>query len=174
MENAANTGNADATIEEYLDAVFRVHVDYAMPKNRDRLEAEFSEESVSELFYGGYSWKKHASCMEVDETTASDQVILVKHFKAEISSENAIAAMIRQHCRPATHLEAYALAKACPELQRQFRMVALGSFALNGGKPFVAVLQGSAQKRSLDSYWFDDEVRGWPPDTRFLVVRCHA
>lgn len=158
-------------IEDNLDKAFRVRVAYDMPKNRDRLEAEFSAGSVSELFYGNYPWKKHASCAKVDETKASDRIILLKHFNAEISSESAITVMIRQHCRPATHLEAYAFAKAHPELQRQFRMVALGSFALNGGKPFVALLQGSSQKRSLDSYWFDDEVRGWPADIRFLVVR---
>ncbi|MFH1973648.1 MAG: hypothetical protein ABIK13_03535, partial [Patescibacteria group bacterium] len=83
-------------------------------------------------------------------------------------SEANIAEMDTLGYRPATHLEAYAFAKANPELQRQFWIVALGSSTLDGDLRSVAVLDGVSGRRILDSNWFGIV---WISDDRFLFVR---
>ena len=70
--------------------------------------------------------------------------------------------------RPATHLEAYAFAKANPELQCQFWIVALGSFTLRGGNRCVAVLRSYSGRRILFYDWSECE---WVSCFRFLFVR---
>lgn len=147
---------------EYL-----VPVGYDMPRDKGKLEAEFSKGGVSELFYGNYEWRNHSSCVGIDETPG-DRVMLVKHFDRETESEANIAEMDKLGYRPATHLEAYAFGRANPELRRPFWIVALGSFALSDGGRSVAVLRGYGAKRSLDFYWFGSR---WSADARFLLVR---
>lgn len=150
---------------EYL-----VPVAYDMPRNKGTLEGEFSKDGVSELFYGNYEWKNHSSCAEIDQTPG-EHIMLVKHFNRAIESEDAIAEMDKLGYRPATHLEAYAFAKANPELQRQFWIVALGSSTVCDGDRFVAVLDGCSGRRVLDGLWFDDE---WDSDRWFLFIRSGA
>src|SRR3989344_2635932 len=106
---------------EYL-----VHVGYDMPRDKTKLESEFSEGGVSELFYGNYEWENHSSCAEIDQTPG-ERIMLVKHFDRKSKSEANITEMDKLGYRPATHLEAYAFAKANPEMQRQFWIAALGS-----------------------------------------------
>lgn len=148
---------------------FTVFVDYTMPRDRTTLEAEFSKNGVSELFFGSHEWFFHSSCVDIDQNPG-ERIMLVKHFGWLIESEDAIAEMDKQGYRPATHLEAYAFAKANPDLQRQFWILALGSFALDGdgvGRA-VASLFDFADKRIFGLDWFG---LGWRFDGRFLFVR---
>jgi hypothetical protein len=147
---------------EYL-----VPVAYDMPRDKGKLEAEFSKDGVSDLFYGNYEWQPHSSCAEIDQTPGN-RVMLVKHFGRYTESEANIASMDKLGYRPATHLEAYAFAKANPELQRQFWIVALGSSAVRGDDRDVAVLYSDSDRRILGNSWFDS---GWNSDDRFLFVR---
>jgi hypothetical protein len=151
--------------DEYL-----VPVGYDMPRDKATLEAEFSKGGVSDLFYGGYEWQNHSSCAGIDQTPGSPKatVMLVKQFGRAMTSEAAIAEMDRLGYRPATHLEAYAFAKANPDLQSQFWIVALGSSAVRGGGRYVAMLRGASGGRLLGAYWFD---RVWNGLYRFLAVR---
>ncbi|MFH1973268.1 MAG: hypothetical protein ABIK13_01515, partial [Patescibacteria group bacterium] len=83
-------------------------------------------------------------------------------------SEANIAEMDTLGYRPATHLEAYAFAKANPELQRQFWIVALGSSTMGGGFRCVALLRSGSGRRVLGDCWFGGE---WGSGRRFLFVR---
>ena len=149
------------------DGEYRVPVAYDMPRDKGKLEAEFSKNGVSELFYGNYEWKNDRSCAEIDQTPG-ERIMLVKHFGRNTTSEANIVEMDKLGYRPATHLEAYAFARANPELQRQFPIIALGSSALSGGNRYVAVLSGGPVRRILDFHWFGGE---WSSDSRFLAVR---
>ncbi len=144
-----------------------VHVRYAMPSKKGLL-ADFSIDSVSELlYYGSYKWQKHSACADMSEVDG-DRVMLLKKFNGRSTSEACIKLMSSLDYRPATHIEAYAFAKAYPELQRQFWIVALGSYAIRGANKVVAVLYGCAEKRSFDHRRFDFD---WGADDRFLFVR---
>ncbi|TAL44597.1 MAG: hypothetical protein EPN91_04110 [Salinibacterium sp.] len=146
---------------------YHVPVGYDMPHDKGKLEAEFSKDGVSELFYGNYEWQPHSSCAEIDQTPGN-RVMLLKHFGRKTESEANIAEMDRLGYRPATRLEAYAFAKANPELQRQFWIVALGSSTMDGGDRYVAVLRGDSGRRILGISGFDRE---WRSGHRFLFVR---
>lgn len=105
-----------------------------------------------------------------------EAVFLLKHFGTDISSESAIRWGIENRTtdapdgyRPATALEAIDFAAKHPELQLQFSIVALGSFALGGGGDRrVAVLDRNGGGRDLDGYWFDSD---WYSAFCFLFVR---
>lgn len=144
-----------------------VPVAYDMPRDKQKLEGEFSEDGVSDLFYGNYEWQPHLACAEINQTPGN-RVMLLKHFGRDTESEANIVEMDKLSYRPATHLEAYAFAKVNPELQRQFWIVALGSSAMLGGDRCVAVLDSDSGWRILGHGWFDD---GWHSDSRFLFVR---
>lgn len=145
---------------------YRVHVGYDMPRDKGTLESEFSKDGVSELFYGNYEWQPHPSCAKIDQTPG-DRVFLVKHFGRETESEANITEMDKLGYRPATHIEAYAFAKANPELQRKFWIVALGSSAMGVDIRSVAMLFSDSGRRILDHNWFDDR---WHAGSRFLFV----
>ncbi|MFA5936248.1 MAG: hypothetical protein WC787_05365 [Patescibacteria group bacterium] len=147
--------------KEYL-----VPVDYTALPSFTELEKEFGKGNVSNLF-DGRSFQKHASCANLEESH-SDKIFLVKHFNREVELEDAIAEMDKLGYRPATHIEGYAFQKANPELQRQFWIVAPGSFAPLGGGPCVAVLHGLGSMRVAGCSWFDNK---WRSDFRFLFVR---
>jgi hypothetical protein len=159
---------AGSEIERPLvDGEYCVHVGYDMPRDKATLEAEFSKNGVSDLFTGNYEWTNHPSCTGIDQTPG-ERIMLVKHFDRETESEANIAEMDKLGYRPATHLEAYAFAKANPELQRQFWIVALGSSAMDDGRRCVAVLGSVSDRRILDRGWFG---YGWRSSFRFLFVR---
>lgn len=132
----------------------------------EELKKEFGENNVSTIF-DGRPWEKHDSCVGMDETSG-DRDFLVEYFGREISSEDAIAEMVSQGYRPATPVEAIAFAKAHPELQRQFWIVALGSFAMNGDDRLVAVLDAGAGGLYLGDACF---VGAWDVDFGFLFLR---
>lgn len=147
---------------------YLVPVTYAALPSFADLEREYGKDNVSDLF-DGRPFQKHASCEGMDETPG-DRVFLVKHFGRNTTSEANIAEMDKLGYRPATHLEAYAFAKAQPELQRQFWIVALGSFVLGEDGRCVALMNGDSGRRLSSSYW---SPRRWGSDFRFLFVRKH-
>lgn len=146
---------------------FLVYVDYTMPHNKEALEAEFSKGGVSKLFYGNYAWQPHLSCSDASQTPGN-RIMLLKHFGCDTMSEANIAKMDRLGYRPATHFEAYAFAKANPELQRQFWIVALGSSTMDSDIRDVAILRSDSERRTLAGGWFGYE---WKSNCRFLFVR---
>lgn len=154
-------------VERLLGSTIRVHVDYQMPRDKETLEAEFSENGVSKFFYGDYEWQLHSMCHGMDQAPG-EREFLVKHFNRKIESNEAIAEMGKLGYRPAIHLEAYAFAKMNPELQRRFWIVALGSFTMPHSSQRVAVLRSDSGRRVLHSGWYDG---GFYAYRRFLFVR---
>lgn len=144
---------------------YKVYVDYEMPSFAD-LEKEFGKRNVSDIF-DGRPFDLHPSCSDIDETPG-ERVFFVKHFGREIESEGVINEMKYEGYRPATHAEAIVFAKAHPDLQREYPIVALGSFALYVGDRCVAVLRRSVTGRLLGGGRFDG---GWSVGCRFLLVR---
>ena len=148
------------------DAHYRLHVFYAPLPSLAQLKEEFGENNVSNLF-DGRPWEKHASCEKMDETPG-ERDFLVKYWSRETESEATILEMDALGYRPATHQEAYEFQKAHPDPQRQFPIVALGSFALHGDLQYVAVLDSGSAGRVLGYDWFDGR---WHARYRFLFVR---
>ena len=147
---------------EYL-----VPVTYAPLPSFAELEQEFGKGNVSNIF-DGRPFTKHTSCSDISETPGN-LIFLVKHFGREINSDDAIAEMNRLSYRPATHIEVYEFQKAHPDLQRQFSIVALGSFAMDVSNLCVAVLRSNSDRRIFGHCWFD---YGWVDVAcRFLFVR---
>ena len=159
--------NALTTEQPLGEGEYRVFVDYTMPHDKETLEREFSEGGIWYRFIGSYEWQLHPSCAEIDQTPG-ERIMLVKHFDRETKSEQNIAEMNTLGYRPATHPEAYAFAKANPDLQRQLWIVALGSSAINCGDRFVMVLDGSSSRRVLGHSSFGSS---WVASGRFLFVR---
>jgi len=145
---------------------FLVPVSYTPLPSFSKLEHEFGQGNVSNIF-DGRPFQKHSSCVNIDETSGN-KIFLVKHFGRETESEDNIAEMDKLGYRPATQIEAHAFQKKNPDLQCQFYIVALGSFAVGGGGRFVAVLGSRSGRRVFGNDWFDD---GWDAGGRFLFVR---
>ena len=93
-----------------------------------------------------------------------------RHIRSErISSENIIEEMDSWFCRPATLMELLALGATHPELQREFRVVALGSIWRDSRGiclvPFLGV-HGVMRKSYLNPFDCD-----WDAGFRFLGIR---
>lgn len=144
---------------------YRVFFSNAPLPSNAALEEEFGKGYVSDIF-DGRPFQNHASCVNMD-VTPGEKIFLVKHFGQETQSEANIAEMDALY-RPATHLEAYEFQKAHPELQRQFWIVALGSFAVDGVSQCVAMLRADGGRRVFGSDWFGSR---WSAGGRFLFVR---
>ncbi len=151
-----------------VEGEYRVFVDYTMPHDKETLEAEFSG-GVDNLFYDNHKWKKHSSCVGIDETPG-DRVMVVKHFDRETESEANIGEMHKLGYRPATHLEAYAFAKVNhTEPPWDFWIYALGSHVMYGHRYDVAGVwphDGRCPGLSYDRF-----CCRWSVHTRFLFVR---
>jgi len=160
------TGKIPSDIRKLRKNEYLVPVSYAPLPSFSELEHEFGKGNVSDIF-DGRLFQKHASCCNIDETSG-DKIFLVKYFGRETESENNIAEMDKRGYRPATHIEAHAFQKVKPKLQRQFRIVALGSFAMGGGRQCVAVLDGGSDGRIFGGCWFGSR---WGAGRRFLFVR---
>lgn len=91
------------------------------------------------------------------------------HLNKSASSEEVLLHMEKNNLRPATLAELLAFGAKYPEIQREFPIVALGSFWINGdGIRLVLYLGKDNSKRFFNLYWFD---RDWSGDWRFLAVR---
>lgn len=96
--------------------------------------------------------------------------IALFHFNQSIDSADVIAEMENQGYRPATIDELLALGENCPDLQREFRIIALGSVWRRNlsGIHYVISLWHRSGRRSLFLVWF---VSSWHADDRFAAVR---
>lgn len=118
-------------------------------------------------FHGSSDWQDHKSCQDISREPG-DRAMLLKHFARDISSDDVITWAEENGYRPATRADAIAYAKANPDEQRKFPIVALGSFVEVGGDRIVTVLSNSTRLLSLDGSNFGG---GCPSYCRFLLVR---
>ncbi len=83
------------------------------------------------------------------------------------STNVALAEIKRRRLRPGTAQEDLAVGEQYPELQRQFPIVALGSFWANpDGDRYVVGLRGDDSTRRADLDW---DGHAWHPVYRFLA-----
>jgi hypothetical protein len=99
----------------------------------------------------------------------SEKEILVFHFKKGMRSEEIIAKMAEEGCRPADIWELIALAKEKPKLPRKYLIIALGSICMYGAIRRVPSLSGNIdyRYRRLNLYRFDG---GWGDGCYFAAV----
>lgn len=161
-------GNGETRTGEYV-----VPVSYQLPPFAE-LDGKLFD-WASDLFSDKYTWKEHRSVWGLVDRTPGERNLLVKQFMEEeieemggLTSENVIAWAAAHGYRVATHEEAVDFAKAQPDLQRQFPIAALGSFAVDGDFRCVAVLIRDGALRDLDYGRF---VSRWLAHFRFLLVR---
>lgn len=145
---------------------YRVQVSYEVPRDNKMLEAEFLCKSSSDLLFNR-EWRLHLSSDKRDRTPG-ERIMLVKRIESEADD---IIEMDRLGYRPATHLEAYAFAKANPELLRQHWILALGSTAVYDGHRYSVALRKDSDGRIVVNLWFGDS---WYSHFRILFVRKFA
>lgn len=91
------------------------------------------------------------------------------HFNRYIeSADDVLRELDKSGLRPATIEELLAFSLKYPEIQRQFPIVALGSFWQRFVDRLVPYLWSISNERTLFLHWF--ELR-WFYDSRFLAVR---
>jgi hypothetical protein len=140
-------------------------VSYQLPPYGELKDMVFNW--ASDLFNGSHVWEEHESVRGQIDRIPGKKSFLVKHFDRKMKSEQVIEWAEANGYRVATHEEAVDFAKAHPDLQRQFWIVALGSFTHGYDDRDVAVLYGDGARRDLDGGWFGRE---WDASDRFLIV----
>ncbi|MBD3251717.1 hypothetical protein GF380_04675 [Candidatus Uhrbacteria bacterium] len=162
-----------AEVERSIGSTITIPVSYQLPFHEELHGTVF--DWASSLFSNTYTWEEHESVRGLVDRTPGDRDFLVKHFTEEeiremdgLTSEHVIAWADKNGYRASVLEETVDFAKAQPDLQRQFPIVALGSFAVYRASRVVAILRGNDARRGLDDGWFDYR---WDADSHFLLVR---
>jgi hypothetical protein len=122
---------------------------------------------VSGLWHERHAVKLQGSLRELTLSTG-DKVVFLKRFDRRVTNSQAIDWAFENGYRLAFPAEREAFSKANPDLQRNFWIVDLGSFALSGNRTYIHVLREDSHEWSLTD---DTFFWGWPPETHFLFVR---
>lgn len=99
---------------------------------------------------------------------AGDRAVFLKRFDQASDSDQVITWANANGYRLAFPAEREAFTKANPDLQRQYWIVDLGTFANERDGRGVPLLCGNSTARRLDHQWFSKE---WSADTRFLLIK---
>lgn len=97
-----------------------------------------------------------------------DLEIVLVHFGKDIESDDVLAELDKLGLRAAVLPELLAFGETHPEVQREFPIIALGSFANESGNRRVPYLDDWLGRRKLDLCWF---VSRWHDRCRFAAVR---
>lgn len=120
---------------------------------------------------GAYDWKNMditAANFPVNKRQSGGVVVCLIHFDKGMGSDEVIAELDAMGLRPAELPELLALGACCPNLQREYPIVALGSFwQRRVGRRYVPCLYRNGSDRDLDLYWYD---LGWVLGCRFAAV----
>ncbi len=120
---------------------------------------------------GLYDWNNIniiAGCFPVKGEGQVELEPELVHFDRTRSSEVALAELDKRGLRPGTIEELLAFGEAYPEVQREFRIVALGSVARVDGSRYVPFLDRDGSRRYLNLQWFGGD---WYGHCRFLAFR---
>ena len=147
----------------------------ANPTDEMELVIDYTKTLGQAIADGNYDWKN--SDINTKNFPISPEMIGKKvevsaklfHFNRNISSEDAISEMDKAGYRPATLMELLVLGFLFPELQKQFPIIALGSFWRNAcDDRYVPYLSVDGSERWLDLRWFWGD---WIAYYRFLGIR---
>lgn len=143
-----------------------------IPINTYSITVDYSLSLADMIKAGRYDWVNDdivANHFPVSDNGKTEIEMHLVRFNRTIESEKAIAELDNMGLRPASIEELLALGAQCPDLQREFPIVALGSvWRPSGGCPPVPYLWFYSGKRGLRLRWFDD---GWDDSYRFAAVR---
>ncbi len=137
-----------------------------------KVVVDYSKTIVQMVEDGGYDWVNsdiNDENFPIVGTGTTESEITLFHFGGRISPENAIAKMKKEGYRPANATELLALGQAQPDLQRKFRIVALGQiWQRQYNIPKVVCLRERVSKRQaiLFSFYLD-----FSDDWCFAAVR---
>ncbi|MEK7473705.1 MAG: hypothetical protein AAB668_03215 [Patescibacteria group bacterium] len=162
-------------VEKPREQIYRLHVSYAKLPGVLALEEKFSGEGSVSILFDGREWERHSSCISID-ATPGERDFRVAEIPAEFRNHrikdvwNELAAYFdKKGERFAIETETVEFADARPELQRNNRILALGSSALRGVDcRFVTVLRAGDHGRLLDGRRVTDVLYG---HSRLLLVR---
>lgn len=119
-------------------------------------ETKTVEELTTEgKYHGSNSDVTSKNFPRPENGTKTEKDIVLFHFGKEMTSEQVIAEMDKEGCRPAIAHELLALGISQQDLQREFPIIALGSVCVLVDLRCVAVLDEFAGNRKLNLHWFD-------------------
>ncbi len=157
-----------------VEVSFRALVNYVQPSHHGLYEAF----DYVDPGYAALSFKPIEICKDVP-TDAREIEFKLVHLRKRASTKKALAELKRRRLRPALYEELLAFVAKYPDLQKEFRIVALGSvwcilgaarkfahFRRYRYSPFVDFIKDRG--RSLAFNWIRN---GWADDYRFLAVR---
>jgi hypothetical protein len=170
----ANDGQMEAWVQSLIpiDPVehLTAFVSYQLPPFEELSGLRF--DWVDDSFNGSVEWQEHESVKGLVDRMPGERTFVTKGFNKEMTSDQVIEWAKANGYRVAIHEEAVDFAKAHPDLQRKFWIVALGSSTPytgnDDGVRLVAALELSSEQRYLDTRTFGRE---WSTDVRFLLVR---
>lgn len=119
---------------------------------------------------GNYDWSNNDVNDQHFQADQSHGVeITLRHFDKAMNTDAVLKALDAEGLRPATISELLALGIQFPELQRQFPIIALGSFWRDSfAYRHVGCLRSDGGERRLSLYWFSFD---WNDCWRFAAVR---
>lgn len=128
--------------------------------------------SVSDgITAGKYDWVEDSITEKNIPTTQSDKAeleIQLLYFGKYMNTELVFVEMEKQNLRPATLQELLAIGEKYPEIQREFPVVALGSFWVDpDGHERVPCFYGRGRERELHLVW---DKCDWGGRCRFAAV----
>ncbi len=143
--------------------MFTAFVDYANPSYQE-LKSAFD---WVDDWYDRAMFKTIDICKSVSREPCVVGFVYV-HMDRTASSNEVYATMETRGLRPALYEELLAFAKAYPDEQRKFHIIALGSFCVgvSGGR-YVAYLSDVGYGRRLRLDFFEHD---WFDNCRFLAV----
>lgn len=145
--------------------VYATITGYTIPINYDR--------SVEEgIKAGKYDWKNSDITSEhfpSQEIGTIEGPVELFHFSKDMETDGVLAELDKKGYRAATLKELLALGEKCPDLQREFSIIALGSVWRNpyGGRHCACLDRGGSGRR-LNLGWIGNR---WSDLCRFAAVR---
>lgn len=143
-----------------------------LPENCYRVAVDYGQTLAQMIANGKYDNANsdiNQNNFPVSSNGKQDVVIELVHFGRDMESEAVLKELDARGLRAATLPELLAFGASCPEKQREFPIVALGSvWRSRSGFRHVPSLGRYGSGRELSLLWFDD---WWDDDCRFTAVR---
>lgn len=120
---------------------------------------------------GKYDWVNDNITSEhflVKGEGKQELTITLFHFNKSMTSDEVKTEMEKQDFRPANIEDLLSLGEKCPDLQKKFPIIALGSVWRTSGGHGASYLGWSCVRRHLDLYWLETD---WDADWRFAALR---
>lgn len=150
---------------------FREVVEFVAARPTFNVVMDYSRSLKEMVKAGNYDWvndditKKH---FPVKGKGKQEATVTLFHFNRAVKSDEVIAEMDKQDFQPTKIEHLLALGEKCPDLQKEFPIVALGSVWQNpNGNRNVPYLDWDSVERKLNLNWLEND---WNAEYRFVAV----